>query len=368
MPDEVTGSPGPASRAPAGMPGWRNAPCLGCGRKVTQSRHSWVIVGGTRSGSYLIFWGAMPRLVYATDPLSVPDEKLFVLGVAHQTCVDAARARIEAGGVRLPAELPDLEIDLGDQVPMPPYTLDKPAEISACPFCDSVEGLTREHVWPDWYSRELQERGAVLTGDIIVDNRIEITLPVCGDCNNKWMSVLESDAKKLLLLMADAATGSRSPVRLSAPDQARLATWAVKTAYLIDAYQAPLIPRGFLHELALQRVPNAWTVVWVGGYTTDVALRADKRALDFSTTAGKPTINSPNGFVITFTILNIVFQVAGHFNGGTWTLRDDRKQYDDALFQIWPNAAPSLGWPPGLGFSRASWDDLAASITDRHRE
>jgi hypothetical protein len=140
--------------------------------------------------------------------------------------------------------------------------------------------------------------------------------------------------------------------------------WAVKTAYLIDAYQAPVIPRGFLHELALQRVPNAWTVVWVGGYTPDVALRAHRRTLDFPITTGEPTNNSPNAFVITFTILNVLFQVVGHFNGGTWSLRDDRRQYDEALFQIWPAAAPELSWPPRLGFSRMSWDDLVASITD----
>lgn len=367
MPDEVSGS-ALVGRVPAGIPGWRNAPCLGCGRRVTQSRHSWAMIGGTRSGSYLILCGAMPRLVYATDPRSVPDEKLFVLGVVHQRCIDEARVRLAAGRVSLPAELPDLEIELGDQVPLPPYTLDKPAEISACPFCDSLDDLTREHVWPDWYSRELQTRGAILTGDIIVDNRIEVTVPVCGDCNNKWMSVLEGDAKQLLLSIADAATGSRPTLKVSAAEQARLATWAVKTAYLIDAYQAPVVPRGFLHEFALQRVPNAWTVVWIGGYTPDVALRADKRALDFPTTAGEPTNNSPNAFAITFTILNVLFQVVGHFNGGTWSLRDNRRQYSGALFQIWPNAVPDLSWPPSLGFSRASWDDLVASITDRQSE
>jgi hypothetical protein len=368
MPDDVPDSAAPVGRVPAGIPGWRNAPCLGCGRRVSRSRDSWVTVGGTRSGSYLMLWGAMPIRAHATDSHRVPDEKLFVLGVAHQGCIDAARTRLEAGSVRLPTELPDLEMELGDQVPLPPYTLNLPAEISACPFCDSSNRLTREHVWPDWYSKVLQARGAILTGDIIVGNRIEVTVPVCGDCNNKWMSVLEGDAKQLLLPMADAATGSRPPVSLSAADQARLATWAVKTAYLIDAYQAPVIPRGFLHELALQRVPNACTVVWVGGYTPDVALRADKRALDFPTPAGEPTNNSPNAFVITFTILNVLFQIVGHFNGGTWSLRDNRRQYDGALFQIWPNAAPNLSWPPSLGFSRASWDDLVTSITDRHTE
>jgi hypothetical protein len=48
-----------------------------------------------------------------------------------------------------------------------------------------------------------------------------------------------------MLSMADAATRGNPPIELTATDQTRLATWAVKTAYLIDAYQAPVVPRGF---------------------------------------------------------------------------------------------------------------------------
>ena len=152
---DVTDSPALVGRVPPGIPGWRNAPCLGCGRKVIQSRDGWVTVGGTRSGSYLIVWGVTPLLSHSTDPSRVPDEKLFMLGVAHRGCIDKARYRLENGSVILPDDLPDLEIEMGDQVPRAPYTLDKPAEVDACPFCDSRIGLTREHVWPTWYSREL---------------------------------------------------------------------------------------------------------------------------------------------------------------------------------------------------------------------
>jgi hypothetical protein len=179
------------------------------------------------------------------------------------------------------------------------------------------------------------------------------------------MSVLENDCKEILLRMTDAATGTCPSIDISPSQQRRLATWALKTAYLIDSYREPIVPRGFLHELALQRIPNPWTAIWVAGYTTDVAARADKRAMDFLLPDGQPTNNSPNGFAITFTILNTLFQVVGHFNGGTSNMRDNRHQYNGALFQIWPNADNDLHWPPSLGFSRASWDDLVASITSR---
>jgi hypothetical protein len=140
-----------------------------------------------------MLWGAEPLRSFATDPDHVPDEQLFVLRVAHTSCIDAARTHLESGSVELPAELPLMQVEMGEHVPRPTYTLDKPAQIDACPFCDFQSDLTREHVWPDWYSRELQARGVTLTGDVVVNNRIDLTVPVCGNCNNKWMSVLEND-------------------------------------------------------------------------------------------------------------------------------------------------------------------------------
>ena len=350
-------------QAPGDPPRWRKARCLGCNQWIVKVRAGWVEIGGTRDGSYLIMWRAMPLLAHLTDPESIPDEPLYLLGVAHQRCVARARARLEDCSVALPDDLPLIMVEMGPSVPRIPYTLDKPAEINACPFCDNQQELTREHVWPGWYSRYLQERGATLTGDIVSHNSIELTVPVCRSCNNTWMSVLEKDTRPLLMAMADAGTGRKLPISLTPAQQTQLATWAVKTAYLIDAYQQPAIPRGFLHEFALHRIPNQWTAVWVAGYTPDVAARAEKRAMEFLSSSG-PTNNSPNGFVVTFTIFNVLFQIVGHFNGGSFQINDNRRHYDQALFRIWPSPGTDLPWPPAFGFSRVSWDSLAASITN----
>ena len=56
-------------------------------------------------------------------------------------------------------------------------------------------------------------------------------------------------------------------------------------------------------------------MVWVAGYTPRDAARAHKRAMDFLMKNGERTTNSPNGFVVAFKILNVLFQVVGHFNG-----------------------------------------------------
>jgi len=348
---------------PGGMPGWKRAACLGCGRRIVQARHGWVGIGGTRTGSYVLTWGAEPLLARATDPDRVPDEPLYLLGVAHHGCVERARARLETGTAVLAEGLPILDVEQGAHLPEVGYRLHLPLRSNACPFCDSSTDLTDEHVWPRWYSKELQERGATPAGDNVRRGRIDLTVPVCGTCNNTWMSVLETDTSPLLTDMMRAGMGESGPIRITFEQQARLATWAVKTAYLLDVQRQPTVPRGFLNEFALQRAPNESTIVWVAGYTPDVAARSAKRALDFQFRGG-PTRNSPNGFVVTFTIFNVLFQVVGHFNGGPAVMSGVRRRYESALFRIWPAPGADLIWPPSVAFSRISWDDLTASITD----
>lgn len=359
-------APEPARRAYDGVhppADWKRADCLGCGRRVVRARDAWVEVGGTRTGSYLVTWGAEPLRAFSTDPDRVPAEPLFLLGVAHQGCLQVARTCLEAGTAALPEVLPALNVELGEGVPEPEYTLHPPAAPDACPFCDSTLGLTDEHVWPDWYSRLLRSRGVPLARENVRRGRIDVTVPVCGACNNAWMSVLEKDAARVLKPMIEAGEGECAPFTVTAAERERLASWAVLKAYLLDAATGPCVPRGFLHRFALRREPDESTAVWVGAYTPDVAARGEKRTLNFSSRQGR-TENSPNGFLVTFTVFNVLFQVVAHFNGGPVGLTGGRPQYDAALFGLWTAPGSGLVWPPAAGFSRASWDDLVASISD----
>jgi len=88
-----------------------------------RARHAWVAIGGTRSVSYLLVWGSQPLLSHSTDPDNVPDEHVFLLGVAHHQCVGKARQQLEAGQVVLPDNLPILQIETGSDVPPVRYTL-----------------------------------------------------------------------------------------------------------------------------------------------------------------------------------------------------------------------------------------------------
>ena len=49
---------------------------------------------------------------------------------------------------------------MGEGLPVLKYTLDRPADDSLCPFCDSPIAMNpSKDIWPLWYSRELAALG-----------------------------------------------------------------------------------------------------------------------------------------------------------------------------------------------------------------
>ena len=76
-----------------------------------------------------------------------------------------------------------------------------------CIFCQKDRKLTKEHIWSDWIGVLLGE-----TEEYTIHSRKEAEEPrkwktigldhvvrlVCAECNNRWMSDLEREAKRLL--------------------------------------------------------------------------------------------------------------------------------------------------------------------------
>jgi hypothetical protein len=76
---------------------WRRADYLGaCGKIVKRARDAWVELGGTRSGSWLMAIGVDAGRMFADTFPPPSDEDLFILGVAHRTCLEQARRLLRA--------------------------------------------------------------------------------------------------------------------------------------------------------------------------------------------------------------------------------------------------------------------------------
>ena len=138
---------------------------------------------------------------------------------------------------------------------------------------------------------------------------IDFTAQVCRTCSNRWLAVLEHDVKPLL----GSLLQGRDQSLLSAA-QRLLATWAVKTALMLDLSGGrPLISTGFYHDFRLQRSPLPSHIVWIGAYRDSThAAWARHGGLHVGISADEP----PNAFSTTFTAFRVVFQIFGHFTRG----------------------------------------------------
>lgn len=336
------------------LPGSRRSLCLGCGGRVVTGRDPHVLIGGKRDGSVLMLLDIEPQLALATDPDRLFEQGLELLGVAHRACVDHARRRLEAQEVQLPNELPQLVVD--EDVPELPALHVAPTR-GFCAFCGATD-TTEEHVWPKWISRTLANYGGFVMATPNGARRLralEVTAPTCPKCNNRWLSVLENDVQSVLGPMI----GGRERT-LSIDEQRVLATWAVKTALMLDlASGTPVVPTGFYYEFRQRRSPLPTNVVWVGAYCgPHWAAWARHTGLHIGIADDQP----PNAFVTTFTAFRIVFQVLGHFTVGGATLREGR-QLAAGLARIWPPSLQPVDWPPlKLAFGDKSLQMLAESI------
>lgn len=145
-----------------------------------------------------------------------------------------------------------------------------------CVFCGATP-LTNEHVLPQWLraafpdvdNRALHIRESLTNQHAREGSLLDATAKiVCGSCNSGWMNELEAGVRDFIPRMI---RGKRT--MLGARRQAALATWAVKTAMMLQCTHPKedqqAIPAEDHAALFRERQPNAMTTVW-SGYLRDV--------------------------------------------------------------------------------------------------
>ena len=151
-------------------------------------------------------------------------------------------------------------------------------------FCGRSGNITKEHAWPQWLGDGAevvphQTTRTIGFGRTAHDAMSEApnratTKPVsvltarirevCADCNNGWMSCLESAVRPILTrLWAPNYPFGRTT--FSAEDAATLATWATKTAWVRERVGDPVLTATaeMRRGLVDQQRPPEWTSIWV---------------------------------------------------------------------------------------------------------
>ena len=207
----------------------------------------------------------------------------------------------------------------------PPIVLGK----NCCIFCNRIEKLTKEHVWPRWVRDYIKIEDQMKTVHLTMHNggkpqKGKFTRPgdihsqrihcVCGSrgdpfktdrCNNVWMSQLQERAKTILIPLITGTWKS-----LDGHEQSIVSAWA-QMFTMVNEFTDSLtqvIPQSYRTTLMNDqkeggnRTPLPDWYVWIGAYDDERVAGANHHAMTVS-------IPSPPGLAITHHLQTTGFTV-----------------------------------------------------------
>lgn len=240
--------------------------------------------------------------------------------------------------------------------------------------------MTREHIWPDW-ARELvpkevaerQEHHAFRDGELGLIRSFDQQLfrqrvrDVCFDCNSGWMSRCEEEMKELA---SGLLVGRR---RLLYPSQQLLvARWGLLKALICQrSFPQNDLPIEHYRELyeardceALPAAVSVTTarVAWSAGQAPPLFYRLNMIAL-----GGRPSERGDaDGYLITFSMLDLVIQVLRLYNDETSQFRHP-SDLAAQVRSIWPTSKRFI-WPPGAALTNEGLEALSGALDVKNRQ
>lgn len=178
----------------------------------------------------------------------------------------------------------------------------------------------------------------------------------CGRCNNGWMSGIEGRAAPVLTRLI---RGNGATVPLTANDRRILATWAYKTALVVDgglpaSTPLPKIPADMYKGFFVNKVPRPFGLwMWIGAYQGSRAAQWDREG--FAITRTKPKAHAPDALshysITTLNAYGVLFQVLSQLGGSVFPTLLPNELLARYFVQIWPpDDLGTTDWPPG-GFA-----------------
>jgi hypothetical protein len=254
-----------------------------------------------------------------------------------------------------------------------------------CILCGAPGPLTKEHIWPDWYSELKPERRYSLEsihGDEPPTYREATSLDLkprvlCKPCNNEWGSTLEGKIRPLLEPLSEG----RQEIVVTLPAARRLATWAALKFMVAEHLTKEHRPLFFIDKerrwLREKERPPKQVTLWLGRYVGrqfDAGWFMDQRSL-------LPFADDPSAeadlYVQTISVGQALIQMLA-FHVFPTDPKDRRKQievffpvdrsvkWSEALVQLWPLPESRFRWPPPRAVDDAGFLKLARRWHEPH--
>lgn len=226
----------------------------------------------------------------------------------------------------------------------------------SCVMCGGRGPLTDEHAISRTVRAQLplltkvvetfagQSKSPVNVVHAVIDNC------VCGPCNNEWMSKLETDFVRIM----GSHIANPKITMFDPSEQERVATWAIKTALLLEIYvtalgQGAYVPTDNLRWLAEHNSPPPGSRVWLAGVESQMKRAAWAQAGGLAIGSGEFV-----AYLATFSIGCVGFQVFGRnvVDSKTGDFARDLsplnppEKLQQALVEFWPGNGDNACWPP----------------------
>lgn len=224
----------------------------------------------------------------------------------------------------------------------------------ACIFCGGSP-VTAEHVWPQWIGKYLpttkaehyvvveaegEEQAVQYRGERVPFSTTARC--VCKPCNEGWMHELEHTAEHELRAMIEGRDQTLHEWR-----QGVVATWAFKTAIMIEHAQADLraIPAEVYPLFRQYLTAPPFSQVWMARYIGDSPHFYGRGSMRLVLN-GLALPSDMDAYGACLQVGALVFRLFGHLiqDGPT---NVPTGQLADQLVQIRPKV-PRADWPPGV--------------------
>jgi hypothetical protein len=233
-----------------------------------------------------------------------------------------------------------------------------------CVYCGG-SGMSKEHIFPDWLAPyvprtrttntehfQLLERDGTPRQELFRkqqgDPYTRKLRVVCQECNNGWMSRLQTETKPILLPLL---TGQSTT--LYRKQQTILARWIAMSIMTAD-FRPPADPAISQGErarvMAGNRVGSNWRI-WIGNYErkrwpaffTHHTIPINSPRYGISVSERDPPLpNTQSSSFVVGPLFIVAISSAIPRLAKKWTFNDASEA---VLRQIWPIQRPSIAWP-----------------------
>ena len=244
--------------------------------------------------------------------------------------------------------------------------------MNVCHFCGPTEDeLTKEELWPKWFSRLLHERGVkklkatrVYQGEVLntwqPSNIDQAADGVCRKCNNVVLSDLENLRFKPLITRS---INTKRRLIFDIDDQATLIAWITRFVMVSDL-KFPGDPfftaqeRKHFIDVFLPPDGDAW--IWISALNSTLPAGCTFSRQDFSDGSTGVACTGIAGRIVFQFLMQRWNEPRPHAEKTADAMAPVLLRFNGATTQIYPPVDDAVAWPPPQYFDDESFKAFAA--------